>query len=309
MVEAREAFSRSWFSARGARAQAASLCERLQGRLKGERGVFITLTYRREEWAGTRELYRASSEDRHVRRFIAGLSAYLGESLNGRWIRKLEFQEGGWVHWHLIILGVSRIEHADLSELWGYGFVWVSRMSERRIRYFGKYLAKDGGGVPAWVYAEPVRSVKVVASSPGFWRNERVRVHEPSDRIRLRGVYRSIGQSVDEAERWTILRDDRHRHTRVRKRLWELVGLATHVVAGQRPGWVGLVGVRPDGTARPRYRWGVLLGVEDGGARRGSGGLPLHLTEKPNPPNAEKYPGWLGDYFRWVDDVERGVAA
>lgn len=309
MCEVKQHSSSSWFSREGSRRQAAKLRERLVRKCHGQAGVFLTLTYSREEWGGPRELYRAASAERHVRRFIEGLSAYLGESLTGRWIRKMEFQRGGWVHWHLIILGVKRIDYVALSELWGFGHVWISRASRRRVSYFAKYLSKESDVAPEWIYAEPVRSVKVVATSPGFW-GESSKASQAPERLRLVGCYETIGQSVERMEQRCVLVDGEGKHHQLWEQVWVVVArVLAHggrVARGSRPGWLRLVGAGPDGEVRPLIRWAAVLGVQGGSPRASARGLRLHLTKDPNPPDLRS--GWVGDYLRWVLDDEREVA-
>jgi hypothetical protein len=97
----------------------------------------------------------------------------LGRAVNvnfaGKWFAKMEFQKGGWVHWHLIILGVRRVEHALLERTWSHGWVWIDRMDEKSLRYLCKYISKDSDGLPPWVFLEPVRTVKMTRASSGFW--------------------------------------------------------------------------------------------------------------------------------------------
>lgn len=69
-IRVRRAGSRSWLDYQWARAFGARLASRLEARCVGERGVFITLTYRRSEYATPRELYREASEKKHVAEFM-----------------------------------------------------------------------------------------------------------------------------------------------------------------------------------------------------------------------------------------------
>ncbi len=186
---------------------AATLRARLLRRLKGCRGVFITLTYRREEWVSPLELYRDASESQHVAMFIRRLQRALGTKLTGRWFCKLEFQSGGWVHWHLIIDGVKFIPHDELERLWGFGFVWIKPASPRNIAYCAKYLAKDGA-LPAFVLADRARALKVVRVSPGFWREPAQSQPDRPERMKL-NAYECVGQRLERwRDQWQA-RDDR----------------------------------------------------------------------------------------------------
>jgi hypothetical protein len=139
---------------------------------KGRPGVFVTLTYNRDGYAGPLDLYRRQSEKKHIKCFIQKLQRRLGYSLKGRWVRKMEFQRGGWVHWHLIILGEKFIPQEMLESCWPHGFVSLRALTKKRVFYTCKYVGKGGIGVPAWLYGEPPRSVRIIQSSPGFWPEE-----------------------------------------------------------------------------------------------------------------------------------------
>lgn len=160
----------SWFHPEGARILAARLARRAVKRMdKG--GLFLTLTYDREQWGGPRELYEDSRDKRHVRHFLRRLEKYLGASLRGQWLRKMEFHrdKSGWIHWHVLLDWRSRIPHEVLAKLWGFGHVWVSKATKSRVAYTCKYVAKSIGDLPGWLLGEPSRSVRMVHVSPGFW--------------------------------------------------------------------------------------------------------------------------------------------
>ena len=84
----------------------------------------------------------------------------------------MEFQEGGWVHWHLIILDETFISNALLSECWKHGFTKTKSLSKERCRYLTNYVTKEGVPLPAFIWGERPRSVKIIAASPGFWGRE-----------------------------------------------------------------------------------------------------------------------------------------
>lgn len=60
---------------------------------------FITLTLDPAQFANEVEAYFAGKEK--VRRFLFKLREMLGREVAGCW--KLEFQENGYAHWHLIL--------------------------------------------------------------------------------------------------------------------------------------------------------------------------------------------------------------
>jgi hypothetical protein len=148
------------------------LSHKLEQRLASFEGkaLFLTLTYRQDDYDSARDLYRSQSEERHIRMFIRRLSHYLGDNLNGRWTRKMEFTKGGFVHFHLIIDSPRFIPHSDLEQIWGHGFVWINQCKWQHIKYFTKYIAKTEHSFPPFLYNQRSRSVKIVATSPNFWR-------------------------------------------------------------------------------------------------------------------------------------------
>lgn len=176
-----------------------ALAERLERRYAdGRPAVFVTLTYRRDEWDGPQSLWFAQSQDRHVRRFIERLSAITGDDYTGRWFCKLEFQGGGWVHWHLLI-DAKRIEHADLQEAWRHGFVWVERATPEARKYLCKYVSKVGQ-LPGFILAERARSFKVVRVSRGFWDEIKSRPDDQPVRRHPLPFYSTLGQVLERRE-------------------------------------------------------------------------------------------------------------
>lgn len=133
-----------------------------------EKKLFITLTYDHNNYDSPAQLYRIQKEERHVRRFISRLANYVECDLTGRWICKLEFQQGGWVHFHIIMDSPKYIPQEHLNNIWGYGFTWINKIGKKHKNYFAKYASKTGG-LPKYLLTERQRSIKVVRTSPGFW--------------------------------------------------------------------------------------------------------------------------------------------
>jgi hypothetical protein len=283
-IRVRRSGSRSWLDYQWAKAFGAKLATRLEERCTGERGVFLTLTYQRNEYENPRDLYRQASEKKHVAEFIKRLARHLGESMTGRWICKMEFQEGGWVHWHLIVLGVSRIEHAALSSLWGFGHVWIKRMTKDSRRYMTKYVAK-GDGLPAFLYAERPRSVKVIRTSKGFWnyppKDRPTTIREESPQL---DAYRPIGESLRRADSTSIVEDEFGGFRSYQVTLDELLSdlrASGYRVVNRIGSWLEL------------KRVGVLRGASRGTPR-------LHLRRRQNrgsESGAAQWPTWLTQYF------------
>lgn len=175
---------RSWLNRETSPAISATLAQRLLDRCRGESDVLmLTLSYERSAWQWDPErLFHAASDEQHVPLFFRRLQKYLGCSLKGRWLCKQEFQRGGWVHWHIILIGVPFIPHEDLTRLWGHGHVWINKAKRRRLRYVCKYASKDAD-IPAWLYAQRPRAVKIIRVSPGFWHRDAIvsALHSPPD--------------------------------------------------------------------------------------------------------------------------------
>lgn len=201
----------------------------------------------------------------------------------------MEFQEGGWVHWHLILLGIARIDHADLDRLWGHGHVWIKRMTHESRRYMTKYVAK-GDGLPAFLYAERPRSVKVIRTSAGFWRDTQPRPKRPeSPPQQSLNAFRPIGESLRQSDATSIVKDEDGKY-------WSKPIPLDHVLTElSRAGYavIGRVG-----------SWLELkaCGVHGGFSRRTP---PLHLRREQNrgsDPTPEGWPSWLKLYFTEVLD-------
>lgn len=146
-------------------------------RARGEPAVMLTLHYDRTPYGGSDDddgperLWDTASEGQHLNRAMQRLSKALGKSLRGKWIAKAEFQNGGWLHFHVILLGVGFVPFEVLKESWGHGGVYVSPGRGKRLRYMTKYATKEGGaGYPDWLYDREPKSVKIYRTSPGFWK-------------------------------------------------------------------------------------------------------------------------------------------
>ena len=310
MIGIKAKLSKSWLDPRSQRSLSAALSKRLWDRCKGEEGLFITLTYRREEYQDARDLYRCQSEEQHVPLFLRKIGRYLGESLTGRWFCKLEFQQGGWVHWHIILLGVKFIDHSDVERLWGRGFVWLHRLNRRRVQYCCKYVSK-GGSVPAWLYGDPPRSVKVIRVSPGFWRDGRPKCDGQVERepVKRWPFWRPIGAQLERNRRRVVCRDDRGRFATVTA---DLALLAVRLmergcgVVGGDEGWLWFDASWEDVDAALGET--ATAGPGASGASRRPGSASIHSTEVCNP-DAERLPWWIEAVIRENAVAMEGGAA
>lgn len=327
MIEIKQRGTGSWFDPRSSKALAALLSTRLLERCRGEKGVAITLTYDRKKYKDGLELYRAASDEQHVPMFLRRLAKRLGENFRGRWFCKMEFQRGGYVHWHIILLGVTFIEHADLEACWGHGHVWIDRLTPKTLKYTSKYLSK-AGGVPGWVFAQPPKSVKVVRVSPGFWHDRRGGspfpggggggggegdrcedeppqgwyTEAPDDEPPAGGavtrvpMYTSIGTRIEQQDQQLVVRDDKGRYRTCVVELGRvLVALMRRgvQVLGRRRSWL-VVDCNLEEWERAA---GKAASVQLAGlaAERG----PFHLIKSSNPDSKFRafLPHWLDEYF------------
>ena len=253
MMEFKVRTSRSWMDSVYSKCLAAKLGERLWKRCEGEEGRMVTLTYRRDDYAGPYDLYKRASEERHMKHFIKRLARMLGPlcgrqdskgrwTLTGKWFRKLEFQRGGWIHYHLIVLvpWIENREH-ELTNCWGHGYAYVQPLEEGSLKYVAKYVSKDGV-LPTWLYLEKIRSVKIVASSPGFWLDTEPVEHEEGEEWGTRlDCYIPIGEMIERCEERVLYRTENKKYGQMKIRPHVLFQyLLEHgfaVTEGER-GWV-----------------------------------------------------------------------
>lgn len=258
MMMVREKISRSWFDRQGARLLAAEFAGKLEERMKNRKGIFLTLTYDRNNYQTPGELYQAQKDERHVRRFIARLEAEMGIDLTGKWCRKMEFQKGGWVHFHLVI-DYRWIPQVTIAKCWGHGYVWVNAVTPKRISYLAKYAFKVDK-VPTYLLGERARSVRIVATSPGFWPC--VKTDQPRTIQRSRKPFGvTVGAMLTRRKASCILKLPNGHFTTVAVSLYETLSFSPS-----------------QGSEGPWHRIDAVPAGLPAGRR-------LHLTEAPDPPN------------------------
>ncbi|MBL9214405.1 MAG: hypothetical protein JNG83_02905 [Opitutaceae bacterium] len=152
----------SWWHAEGRR----KMVKRLEARgfpwLKG--WLFFTLTIDPDKFAGPVEAYEAGKD--RIRRVIHELRER-GYDIK-RYASKLELQENGWPHWHLLVDTRRFIAEDMLQDIWGHGFVDVKRIKPTKWTYLFKYVVKGNEGIPQWVLDYPKR-IRVFQTSSGFF--------------------------------------------------------------------------------------------------------------------------------------------
>jgi hypothetical protein len=214
----------SWLDPESAAILGWKLDKRLKARCEGQEGRFITLTYDPKRWGSAQECFDRARAEKHVSRFMRKLAVLLGVDLKGKWLCKMEFQQSGFVHWHILLLGVgfiNPVQFRQIYDLWGKGSINVKPLTEENIKYLTKYVAKDGS-VPGWVYGYPARSIKVVRPSQGFWGDEQ------AAKAREKTAKRKQEQEEKEAEEFYVPIGEK---IRIEKTLLRVDGKAFSVAA------------------------------------------------------------------------------
>lgn len=151
---------RVWWTPKGA----AGCAARVLARAPDVTGwVMITLTVDRARYASPQDAYESIMRDfPRVNKQLARLN---GKPI--RWARKLELQNGGWPHWHLIcnLRKLARTELPLLDALWQHGMVNITYLRDAQamryaLKYCCKAVAQDGTeepyyGLPDWVLDYP----------------------------------------------------------------------------------------------------------------------------------------------------------
>lgn len=188
-------------------------------------GLFITLTYDRKAWESPEHLWNEAAEHRHVPHFLKRLKRAMKHKAKFSWVCKKEFQEGGWLHYHLILYGLDYIEFETLREAWGFGHVYAQRVSRRRIGYLAKYNAKFGE-YPQWLYQREARSVKIISVSQGFWKPSEgdkqvdkrlTESRRPLDEMRVQGCSDglTLAERIEEARSFVVCKDSAGKWTKL----------------------------------------------------------------------------------------------
>lgn len=144
--------------------------------------LFMTLTVP-EAVSSPKKAYEIGKD--RLRRFLARFRKAIGRDFPWAW--KLEFQENGYPHWHLIIGYKKRIPKnvfrdvaASIAQWWGLGITNIQRLRQKDFAYLFKYVSKiasaDGdeeAGVclPSWVLDyKTVRKDGRASAGIRFWQ-------------------------------------------------------------------------------------------------------------------------------------------
>ena len=80
---------------------------------------FITLTIDQSKYLDPEHAFEVGR--RHLRQFFYDLDKGLGNAERTPYCWKLEFQENGWPHWHIILLHYKKLPLDLLNKCWGKG--------------------------------------------------------------------------------------------------------------------------------------------------------------------------------------------
>lgn len=139
---------------------------------------FVSFTYADHALSSLREYCTRKFPDAHVddnfivkvsvRLFLERYRKHYGVSLRHFFVTELG-EKNGRIHLHGVIIdckagswrrGKFYTDHARLSELWSYGYVWLGWCNERTISYTMKYISKRNLNYPDF---KPI-----ILVSPGF---------------------------------------------------------------------------------------------------------------------------------------------
>lgn len=163
---------RGWYTQEGAAIKGSQLSRRLLEKAGNRKKlVLLTLTLDPEKHADEAAGYEWGSEV--LRRVMYDLRQYLGE-FEHMW--KLETQENGWPHWHVLIFrgGVPRHQFGEVLRVIGSRWlagsslqgIDLKRVDVRGIKYLCKYVSKSQIW-PDWML--DLCRIRIYGTSKGFW--------------------------------------------------------------------------------------------------------------------------------------------
>ena len=144
-VQVEPFFPANWFTERGAFKKLHLLQSKGLPSFKNWR--FLTLTVDPLLFRDNESAYNHIKS--RMRYFIRSLKQSL-EIKELRYCWKLEFQENGNPHWHMILDYRKKIDIPMLQDLWGYGSINLKRIKDKELPYTFKYITKQLDGLPSW---------------------------------------------------------------------------------------------------------------------------------------------------------------
>jgi hypothetical protein len=161
----------------------------------------------------------------------------------------------------------------------------VERLTERNQRYLAKYVAKPGALVPAYLLLERRGSVKIIRTSPGFWRTERRPAESDQPSGQRLPWYVTVGDMLGRAPCVYYRHDGEFRRWFSSAVLFAMAmrngGLR---LVGGAKGWLGVQG--------------ASFAAVEAAASEASG---LHLIHTRNPHSGRPGPPpWIDEYLSWA---------
>jgi len=141
VIHVRSYFVPSWFTALGVWKKRRLIEGKGMPNLHNWR--FITLTVDPVRYPCPLAAYLHGSD--HMRRFLYSCRQAGLWKASCKWCWKMEFQQNGYPHWHLLVSRRSKFSHDQLGFLgflWGMGRTSVERVNEKDFRYNFKYAFK-----------------------------------------------------------------------------------------------------------------------------------------------------------------------
>ena len=163
---------KSWACPRCSRVLGRRLGARLRDRLSSERVVLITLTVDRGHFPTPLDAYTVIKQTKAIPRGIERFGDAWGFDARGQWFAKMELQESGWPHWHILCIVPPEVHIAfkgSFDEFWRWGF---SNVQQRgcNIGYATKYAVKPAACFDALEASGlPGRGVRWTTAARGFW--------------------------------------------------------------------------------------------------------------------------------------------
>lgn len=100
----------------------------------------------RWEWYLTLTFRESVHPEAAGKRWEGFVRAVEGSTRQLRWVRALEVQRRGVIHFHALTAGMERLRYNAVRRQWTWGYSWIEPYQPGRGAHFylGKYLAKGG---------------------------------------------------------------------------------------------------------------------------------------------------------------------
>lgn len=164
----------------------------------------IELTYNRKDQNGDtlppEYFFDQSKAKRHVGEFMRRLRRRYPHA---EYFKASEFQQAGYVHFHLILCNVPDIPKLYLDSLWGHGHTWITRVSPQQVGYVSKgllYASKGVDELPAFM-CQRSSLTRLNSTSRHFYLDEPKRT-KPAKRAKDQRYVPTIGEVRSRPDRY-----------------------------------------------------------------------------------------------------------